>query len=81
MIACQISFYPMGTEAVSARVKDAIEIIGSYPLDVKIGPLSTAVSGETDVIYEMLGDLTNRMETAGLHFVMTITVSNACPWR
>ena len=80
LITCQVGFYPMSTGAGSARVEDALAIIRSYPLETQVGPMSTTVSGESGVVHAMLADLTNRMQSTGHEFVMTITISNVCPW-
>jgi uncharacterized protein YqgV (UPF0045/DUF77 family) len=47
-------------------------------LSPQIGPMSTTVIGELDIVLAALGEAFTQAAAAG-HVVMTVTLSNACP--
>jgi len=47
-------------------------------LEPQVGPMSTIVTGEDQLIFAALGDAFAKAAEVG-QVVMTVTVSNACP--
>jgi uncharacterized protein YqgV (UPF0045/DUF77 family) len=50
----------------------------AHGLEPQVGPMSTIITGENQVIFAALGDAFAKAAEVG-QVVMTITVSNACP--
>ena len=77
-ISAQISLYPLRQEHLSpaiTAVKDLFEKEGLHP---RVGPMSTVVEGESDVVFSALHKAFIEASENG-QIVLTITVSNACP--
>lgn len=78
MISAQVSIYPLRQE----HLRPAIEIVRNafvrHGLQPEVGPMSTVVTGEAEVVFAALQEAFVAAETTG-QVVMTITVSNACP--
>lgn len=77
-MSCQISFYPLKTDKVNERVKEALAVIKKYPLQSETNALSTVVIGEKNKIFEMLDELYETMTHKGVEFSMALTLSNSC---
>lgn len=80
MIACQLSFYPLKTPAVNKKVAEVLQIIQTYSLDVKTNEMSTIVTGETAIVYDMLREITEKIQSEETQFVLSVTISNSCGW-
>ncbi len=80
VISAQFSLYPLRQEHLSPAIQAASEVLMAAGLHPEIGPMSTVVTGEADVVFTALHDAFVRAAAMG-HVVMTVTVSNACPVR
>ncbi len=77
-IAAQVSLYPLGQEALSPAIDEALRIFREHGLDVEPGAMSTMISGDDDAIFAALQEAFRRV--AEQHrVVMVVTFSNACP--
>ncbi len=78
VISTQISVYPLRqdrlTPAIDA-VRRALEARGLHP---EIGPMSTLVTGDAEVVFAALHEAFVQAATTG-HVVMAVSLSNACP--
>jgi uncharacterized protein YqgV (UPF0045/DUF77 family) len=78
VISAQLSLYPLRQEHLSpaiAVVHDVLSAAGPQP---SVGPMSTLVTGEADIVFTALREVFVRATSLG-HVVMTLTLSNACP--
>jgi tRNA-Thr(GGU) m(6)t(6)A37 methyltransferase TsaA len=77
-IAAQVSLYPLGQEALSPAIDEALRIFREHGLEVEPGAMSTMISGDDDTIFAALQEAFRRV--AEQHrVVMVVTFSNACP--
>ena len=77
-IAAQIAVYPLRQEHLSPAIDAVMAALAAQGLSPQVGPMSTTVTGELDVVLAALGEAFTQAATAG-HVVMTVTLSNACP--
>ncbi len=77
-ISVQINFYPLYTEKVGEKVKEVIKIIDKTGLETETNPLSTIVYGRSNEIFEMLGEITDKMTEENVQFSMNCSISNSC---
>ncbi len=78
LVTAQFSVYPLGTGNLGDYVYEAVNVVKSFGLDVDIGPTSSVTYGESETIFKAFNEVMKRFE-GKIHFVMVITVSNACP--
>jgi uncharacterized protein YqgV (UPF0045/DUF77 family) len=76
--SAQISVYPLRQERLGPAIEIVRATLEAHGLEPHIGPMSTIVTGENQVIFAALGDAFGKATEVG-HVVMTVTVSNACP--
>ena len=77
-ISAQVSIYPLRQERLTPAIKTVKETLEAHGLNVKVGPMSTNVTGGAEILFAALGEAFVRAAATG-QVVMTITVSNACP--
>ena len=70
--------YPLRQEHVSPAVETVRVAFQARGLKPEIGPMSTHVVGEGDLIFAALAEAFEKAADVG-EVVMTITISNACP--
>ncbi|MDE3224978.1 MAG: thiamine-binding protein [Nitrospirota bacterium] len=78
-IAAQVSLYPLRQPRLSGTIDKALRIFRSSGLDVRPGAMSTVVTGNAQKVFEGLKAVF-RWSAAHGDIVMTVTVSNACPF-
>jgi uncharacterized protein YqgV (UPF0045/DUF77 family) len=76
--SAQVSVYPLRQEHVGPAIETVRAAFEARGLTPEIGPMSTHVTGEDDLIFAALAEAFAKAAKAG-GVVMTITVSNACP--
>ncbi len=77
-VSAQISIYPLRQEHLSPAI-DAVRVaLEEGGLQPEVGPMSTRVAGEADIIFAALKDAFVRASGSG-QVVMAVTVSNSCP--
>jgi uncharacterized protein YqgV (UPF0045/DUF77 family) len=78
IISAQISLYPLRQKHLSPAIEAVTEALKTAGLKPEIGPMSTRVTGEAEVIFASLQHAFEQAAEEG-QVVMTVTVSNACP--
>ncbi len=76
--SAQLSVYPLRQERLGPAIAIVRAALQAHGLEPQVGPMSTIVTGENQVIFAALGDAFAKAAEMG-HVVMTVTVSNACP--
>lgn len=77
-ISAQIAIYPLRQPRLTPAVRAVGNALAGRGLEVSVGPMSTLVSGDLDVVFEGLREAFLAAAATG-HTVMTVTLSNACP--
>jgi uncharacterized protein YqgV (UPF0045/DUF77 family) len=77
-VSAQIAIYPLRQERLTPAVRAVSDALAARGLTASVGPMSTLVTGELDVVIDGLRE-GFRAATATGHVVMTVTLSNACP--
>ncbi len=78
IVSAQVSLYPLRQEHLGPSIQAFAEALRAAGLEVRVGPMSTVVTGEVDVLFAALRDAFQAAALTG-HVVMAVTVSNACP--
>ncbi len=76
--SAQVSMYPLRQERVGPAIETVRAAFAARGLKPEIGPMSTRVVGEGDLIFAALAEAFAKAADMG-EVVMTVTVSNACP--
>jgi uncharacterized protein YqgV (UPF0045/DUF77 family) len=76
--SAQVSMYPLRQEHVGPAIEMVRLAFEARGLKPEIGPMSTHVVGEGDLIFAALAEAFAKAANES-EVVMTITVSNACP--
>ena len=77
-VQAEISLYPLHCSDLTEPIRQFSELLKANHLKVKIGPMSTLISGDSQVVFE---NLNKAFETLATEYqvVMTVKISNACP--
>jgi len=77
-IQAEISLYPLRQSELAKPIRQFIELLENNKLKVEPGPMSTLVTGDSQVVFE---NLQKAFEQVAQEYevVMTAKVSNACP--
>ena len=78
-IMAQVSLYPLGEADLSPAIDAAIRELERHGVEYKTGEMSTVMWGDDEKLFEAIRDAFREAASMG-SAVMTITVSNACPW-
>lgn len=78
VISAQVSIYPLGQDSLSPAINEAIHILRQQGLTVEVGPMSSLVTGEDDVLFTALHAAFREVAAAG-GVAMVSTFSNSCP--
>lgn len=77
IIACELSFLPIGTERYLREVDRVLAIIDESGLDHSVGEMSTVIRGKSVHVWDTLRRVSEIMD-GYCHFSMIIKVSNLC---
>ena len=77
-VAAQVSLYPLGQEALSPAIDDALRIFREHGLEMIPGPMSTQISGDVVTVFDAIQTAFQSVAGQG-RVVMVVTFSNACP--
>jgi uncharacterized protein YqgV (UPF0045/DUF77 family) len=77
-ITAQVSLYPLGQDALSPAINEALDILREHGLDVEMGVMSSLVTGEETAVFTALQSAFSQVAEQG-PVVMVATFSNACP--
>ncbi len=77
-VQAQISLYPLRTPDLAEPITRFVQQLERDGLDINIGPMSTQVTGDSNVLFARLAEA---FEDAASHgdVVLLLKVSNACP--
>lgn len=78
-ITAQVSFYPLRQESLTPSIRAATDALDAHGVQRETGPMSTLLWGDDEIVFAALADAFRRVTRVG-EAVMTVTVSNACPW-
>ena len=78
-ITAQVSFYPLRQDELSPSIKAATQVFDDHGIERETGAMSTLMWGEDDKIFAALHEAFLKVAAVG-EAVMTVTISNACPW-
>jgi uncharacterized protein YqgV (UPF0045/DUF77 family) len=78
IISAQLSIYPLRQERLTPAIQAVSSALADAGLQPEVGPMSTLVTGDTEVVFTALHRAFVQTAATG-HVVMTVTVSNACP--
>ena len=78
-ITAQVSLYPLRQDELSPSIKAAREALDAHGIESETGAMSTLMWGDDKKIFAALHDAFLRVAAVG-EAVMTVTISNACPW-
>ena len=77
-IQAEISLYPLCCNDLTEPIRQFIELLETDKLKFEIGPMSTLVTGDSQVVFENLKKAFGRLAEE-YKVVMTVKISNACP--
>ena len=77
-ISAQLSIYPLRQERLTPAIQTVSSALADAGLQPEVGPVSTLVAGEAEVVFTALHRAFVQAASTG-HVVMTVTLSNACP--
>ena len=77
-VQAEISLYPLRQNELTKPIQQFIQALESNKLKVEIGPMSSLVTGESQVVFEQLQKAFERLAQK-YEIVMTAKISNACP--
>ena len=78
-ISAQISLYPLKQAVINQSINETIQIFRDFGLEVMPGAMSTVIAGSEELIWRAVQNAF-RVATKHGETVMTLTISNACPW-
>ena len=77
-IQAEISLYPLRCSDLTRPIRQFIELLENNKLKVELGPMSTLIAGDSQVVFESLGEAFEQLAKE-YEVVMTAKISNACP--
>lgn len=77
-VQAEASFYPLRTQQVGETVVRFLEHLRRVGLNVEVGPMSTRMTGESELVFATLGNAF-RDTASSCDAVLVLKVSNACP--
>ena len=78
-ITAQVSLYPLRQDDLSPSIDAVVKALNKNGVESETGSMSTLVWGDDEKVLPALMDAFRKAAEIG-ETVMTITVSNACPW-
>ena len=77
-VQAEISLYPLRCSDLTEPIQQFSELLKTNHLEVEIGPMSTFVAGDSQVVFE---NLKKAFEGLAVEYkvVMTAKISNSCP--
>lgn len=78
-ISAQISLYPLKQAVIDQSINETVQIFKDFGLEVIPGAMSTVIAGSEELIWRAVQNAF-RVATRHGETVMTLTISNACPW-
>lgn len=77
-VQAEISLYPLRQNELTKPIQQFIDLLESSKLKTELGPMSTLVSGDSQVVFASMQEAFQRLAEE-YEIVMTAKISNACP--
>jgi len=77
-VQAEISLYPLRQNELTKPIRQFIQALENNNLKVELGPMSTLVTGDSQVVFENLQKAFEQL-AKDYEVVMTAKISNACP--
>jgi len=77
-IQAEISLYPLRCSDLTRPIRQFIELLENNKLKVELGPMSSLIAGDSQVVFESLREAFEQLAKE-YEVVMTAKISNACP--
>jgi len=78
-VTAQLSVYPLRQADLGPAIEAVLEVLRARGLPVQMGSMSTLTWGEDQTVFAALREAFAAAAARG-PAVLTMTVSNACPW-
>jgi uncharacterized protein YqgV (UPF0045/DUF77 family) len=77
-VKAEVSIYPLRHSDLTGLIQQFVEVLKNNKLQVRVGPISSLVEGDSQVVFQSLQD--DFEQLAKEHeVVLTAKISNACP--
>ena len=77
-VQAEVSIYPLRQNDLTSPIQQFVEGLKNNKLQVKVGPMSSLVAGDSKVVFEnLLEDFEQLAEE--YEVVLTAKISNVCP--
>ena len=76
-IQAEVSIYPLRKDDLASPIRQFVDGLENNGLQIKIGPMSSLISGESQLLFESLGEQFRRLAEK-YDVVLTAKISNAC---
>ena len=77
-VQAEVSLYPLRQDDLTKPIQKFVESLKNDNLDVKTGPMSSVISGDSKIVFQSLqkafAQVGNKYKV-----VLTTKISNACP--
>ena len=77
-VPAEISLYPLRYSDLTRPIRQFIELLENNKLKVELGPMSSLIAGDSQVVFESLREAFEQLAKE-YEVVMTAKISNACP--
>ena len=77
-VKAEVSIYPLRESDLTRPTEQFVDGLKKNELQVKVGPMSSLVAGDSHVIFESLREDFEQL-AAEYEVVLTAKISNACP--
>ncbi len=77
-VQAEISLYPLRQNELTKPIRQFIELLENNKLKVELGPMSSLITGDSQVVFESLQKAFERLAEK-YEIVLTAKISNACP--
>jgi uncharacterized protein YqgV (UPF0045/DUF77 family) len=77
-VQAEVSLYPLGQKNLAKPVNRFCELLQKGGIEVRRGPMSSLITGESDVIFRSLKEAFEQLAEE-YEVVLTAKISNACP--
>lgn len=77
-VQAEVSIYPLRQNDLTSPIQQFVEGLKNNSLQVKIGPMSSLVTGDSQVVFESLREHFQQLAEE-YEVVLTAKISNTCP--
>ena len=77
-VQAEISLYPLRQSELTKPIQQFVQFLEGNKLQVKTGPMSSFVTGDSQVVFENLQKAFEQLAKE-YEVVLTAKISNACP--